>query len=54
LAYLRPRPEVRAHRLGVVPGNYATLPPPLLMRAGVVGMIGDWLVQRLRRCLAHW
>ena len=30
------------------PGNYAKLPPPLVMRADVVGMIGDWLVQRLR------
>ena len=29
------------------PGNYAKLPPPLVMRADVVGMIGDWLVQRL-------
>jgi len=30
------------------PGNYAKLPPPLMMRADVVGMIGDWLAQRLR------
>jgi alpha-beta hydrolase superfamily lysophospholipase len=30
------------------PGNYAKLPPPLMMRDDVVGMIGDWLVQRLR------
>jgi uncharacterized protein len=30
------------------PGNYAKLPPPLMMRADVVAMIGDWLVQRLR------
>ena len=30
------------------PGNYAKLPPPLMMRADAVGMIGDWLVQRLR------
>ena len=30
------------------PGNYATLPPPLMMRADAVEMIGDWLVQRLR------
>jgi dienelactone hydrolase len=30
------------------PGNYAKLPPPLMMHADVLGMIGDWLVQRLR------
>ena len=30
------------------PGNYATLPPPLMMRADVLEMIGDWLVRRLR------
>ena len=30
------------------PGNYAKLPPPLMIRDDVVGMIGDWLVQRLR------
>ena len=30
------------------PGNYAKLPPPLMMRADAVGMIGDWLVRRLR------
>jgi dipeptidyl aminopeptidase/acylaminoacyl peptidase len=30
------------------PGNYAKLPPPLMMRADVVELIGDWLVQRLR------
>ena len=30
------------------PGNYAKLPPPLMMRADAVAMIGDWLVQRLR------
>ena len=30
------------------PGSYAKLPPPLMMRADAVGMIGDWLVQRLR------
>ena len=30
------------------PGNYAKLPPPMMMRADAVGMIGDWLVQRLR------
>jgi uncharacterized protein len=30
------------------PGNYAKLPPPLMIRADAVGMIGDWLVQRLR------
>jgi dienelactone hydrolase len=30
------------------PGNYAKLPPPLMMRADVVAMIDDWLVQRLR------
>jgi len=30
------------------PGNYAKLPPPITMRADVVGMIVDWLVQRLR------
>jgi dipeptidyl aminopeptidase/acylaminoacyl peptidase len=30
------------------PGNYAKLPPPLMMRADVLAMIGDWLVERLR------
>jgi len=30
------------------PGNYAKLPPPIMMRADVVTMIGDWLAQRLR------
>src|SRR5262245_14748534 len=30
------------------PGNYAKLPPPLMMRADAVAMIGDWLVQHLR------
>jgi uncharacterized protein len=30
------------------PGNYAKLPPPVMMRADVVEMIGDWLAQRLR------
>ena len=30
------------------PGNYAKLPPPLMMRDDAVVMIGDWLVQRLR------
>ncbi|HMC56399.1 MAG TPA: alpha/beta hydrolase [Gemmatimonadaceae bacterium] len=30
------------------PGNYAKLPPPVMMQADVVGMIADWLVQRLR------
>ena len=30
------------------PGNYAKLPPPLMMRGDAVEMIGDWLVQRLR------
>ena len=30
------------------PGNYAKLPPPLMMRTDVVGMITDWLAQRLR------
>ncbi|MCA1605009.1 MAG: hypothetical protein LC775_05945 [Acidobacteria bacterium] len=30
------------------PGNYAKLPPPVMMRDGVVTMIGDWLAQRLR------
>jgi dipeptidyl aminopeptidase/acylaminoacyl peptidase len=30
------------------PGNYAKLPTPVMMRADVVGMIVDWLVQRLR------
>ena len=28
------------------PGNYAKLPPPVMMRADVVTMIGDWLAQR--------
>jgi len=30
------------------PGNYAKLPPPVMMRTDVVTMIGDWLGQRLR------
>ena len=30
------------------PGNYAKLPPPITMQTEVVGMIADWLVQRLR------
>jgi dienelactone hydrolase len=30
------------------PGNYAKLPPPLMIRADAMTMIGDWLVQRLR------
>ena len=30
------------------PGNYAKLPPPVMMRADAVAMIVDWLVQRLR------
>lgn len=30
------------------PGNYAKLPPPLMMRDDVVGMIVDWLAQRLQ------
>jgi len=30
------------------PGNYAKLPPPLMMRTDVLGMIADWLAQRLR------
>jgi dipeptidyl aminopeptidase/acylaminoacyl peptidase len=30
------------------PGNYAKLPPPLMMRADALGMITDWLAQRLR------
>jgi dienelactone hydrolase/sRNA-binding carbon storage regulator CsrA len=30
------------------PGNYAKLPPPIMMRADVLTMIGDWLAQRLR------
>ena len=30
------------------PGNYAKLPPPVMMRTDVVGMIADWLAQRLR------
>jgi dienelactone hydrolase len=30
------------------PGNYAKLPPPLMMRADVVAMVADWLAQRLR------
>jgi hypothetical protein len=30
------------------PGNYVKLPPPLMMHADAVAMIGDWLVQRLR------
>src|SRR5688500_14043451 len=30
------------------PGNYAKLPPPVMMHADVVKMIADWLAQRLR------
>jgi hypothetical protein len=30
------------------PGNYAKLPPPVMMRSDVLTLIGDWLVQRLR------
>ncbi|HET9713205.1 MAG TPA: alpha/beta fold hydrolase [Pyrinomonadaceae bacterium] len=30
------------------PGNYAKLPPPLMMRADAVEMITEWLAQRLR------
>jgi alpha-beta hydrolase superfamily lysophospholipase len=30
------------------PGNYTKLPPPVMMRSDVVGMITDWLAQRLR------
>ena len=30
------------------PGNYAKLPPPIVIQADVAGMIGDWLAQRLR------
>lgn len=30
------------------PGNYAKLPPPVMMRTDVLTMIGDWLTQRLR------
>ena len=30
------------------PGNYAKLPPPVMMQAEVVAMITDWLAQRLR------
>ena len=30
------------------PGNYAKLPPPVMMRADVLTMIGDWLAERLR------
>jgi dienelactone hydrolase len=30
------------------PGNYAKLPPPIMMRADVVEIIVDWLAQRLR------
>jgi len=30
------------------PGNYAKLPPPVMIRNDVVVMIGDWLAQRLR------
>jgi dipeptidyl aminopeptidase/acylaminoacyl peptidase len=30
------------------PGNYAKLPPPIMVRADVLTMIGDWLAQRLR------
>ena len=30
------------------PGSYAKLPPPIVMQADAVGMVADWLVQRLR------
>jgi dienelactone hydrolase len=30
------------------PGNYAKLPPPVMMRTDVMVMIADWLAQRLR------
>ncbi len=30
------------------PGNYAKLPPPVMMQTEVVTMISDWLAQRLR------
>jgi dipeptidyl aminopeptidase/acylaminoacyl peptidase len=30
------------------PGNYAKLPPPVVMRTDVLVMIADWLAQRLR------
>jgi dienelactone hydrolase len=30
------------------PGNYAKLPAPLMIRDDVVGMVADWLTQRLR------
>ena len=30
------------------PPNYAKLPPPIMIRADVLTMIGDWLAQRLR------
>ena len=30
------------------PGNYAKLPPPVMMQSDVVGMIADWLAQRLK------
>jgi dipeptidyl aminopeptidase/acylaminoacyl peptidase len=30
------------------PGNYAKLPPPIMMQTDVLGMIADWLVKRLR------
>jgi dienelactone hydrolase len=30
------------------PGNYAKLPPPVMMRSDVVEMIVDWLALRLR------
>ena len=30
------------------PGNYVKLAPPVMMRADVLTMIGDWLSQRLR------
>ena len=52
-----PSEQILAHCVGSLedvewqtgfPGNYAKLPPPMMMRADAVGMIGDWLVQRLR------
>jgi hypothetical protein len=30
------------------PGKYTKLAPPVMMRADVLEMIGEWLAQRLR------
>jgi uncharacterized protein len=36
------------HDIDGFPGNYAKLPPPVMMQTDVLGMIAEWLAQRLR------